>query len=178
MSRDGLKYLFFAPGSLHLGPCTDRIEAVNSHNMDESESPIWVLPFSSLGLQSDSKLGAALLIKVTKDPSSTPPCTPCFQQPVRQGRDCTSHAVLPLYFVFTPLGSPQMFILHGFPLNTILRGHRLLNFTIYNMVCLLNFTIYNISGTSGHHIPLGNDLNMNSTNSKANCKCSMIPPLL
>lgn len=53
--------------------------------MDESESLIWVLPFSSLELQSDSELGAALLIKVTKDlvfPLSPPlPLAMCLQLP-------------------------------------------------------------------------------------------------
>lgn len=41
----------------------------------------------------------------------------------------------------------------------------------------LYITSLMISGTSGHHIPLGNDLNMKSTHNKANCKCSMISHL-
>lgn len=94
-----------------------------------------IFPFLFCWCCSDSKLGTALLINVTKELSFTSCVPPASKSHWDEGVETVLHTQSCLCLLFLPhRGSPQMFILPWFHLNTIFRGHRLY------MVCLLNFT--------------------------------------
>lgn len=144
-------------------PGTGWIEEVNPHNTDESESPVWILPFAP-------RLSAGAAVAPGRDSlrSVWRKAQLRLVPPARSTREIRAWR---LHLTHSPASSPwfsphpqllQMFILPWLRPNATFRGQ-----TARGGSPELHIVSLWTSGSSGHPASLGNDLNRRCTDSKS-----------